>query len=69
MGDITLTATWEPTVYTISYNSIRGETAGTNPESYTIEDDDIVLFNPAADGYELPPAGRAQALRARPKRL
>lgn len=52
VGEITLTAKWDPTVYTISYNLIRGETAGTNPESYTIEDDDIVLFNPAADGYE-----------------
>ena len=52
VGDITLTANWEPTVYSISYNLIRGETAGTNPESYTIEDGDIVLINPAADGYE-----------------
>ena len=52
VGEITLTAQWTPTVYTIGYTLIRGETAETNPASYTIEDADIVLSNPAADGYE-----------------
>ena len=52
VGDITLTAQWTPTVYTIGYTLIRGETAEPNPDTYTIEDADIVLNNPTADGYD-----------------
>ena len=52
VGEITLTAKWEPTIYTISTTLIRGETAQPNPAEYTIESEDIVLVNPTADGYE-----------------
>ena len=51
-GEITLTAVWDIIEYKINYNLIRGETAESNPTSYTVESDDIVLSNPTADGYE-----------------
>ena len=51
-GEITLTAVWDAIEYTITYNLIRGEAAESNPTSYTVESDDIVLSNPKADGYE-----------------
>lgn len=52
VGEITLTAKWEPTVYTISIDLVRGETAQPNASEYTIESEEIVLVNPTADGYE-----------------
>ncbi|MDD6678403.1 MAG: InlB B-repeat-containing protein [Firmicutes bacterium] len=52
VGEITLTANWEPIIYSISIDLIRGETAEPNPSEYTIESEDIVLVNPTAEGYE-----------------
>ena len=50
-GDITITAIWEiPTVYTISYDNLRG---GTNPNTitiYTIESETIIFENPVWEG-------------------
>lgn len=51
-GDVTLTAMWSPTVYTISYDLVRGETETDNPTTYTVESDAITLNDPMADGYE-----------------
>ncbi|MGM9603445.1 MAG: InlB B-repeat-containing protein [Faecousia sp.] len=51
VGEITLTAKWEPIVYTISTTLIRGKTAEPNPDKYTIESEEIVLSNPTAEGY------------------
>ena len=48
-GDRSYTATWTPTVYTISYNLAGG--SATNPTSYTIESTTFTLANPTRDGY------------------
>ena len=50
-GNVTLTAKWQPVVYTITYDLVRGETAVANPAEYTIESEAIVLTNPIANGY------------------
>ena len=52
VGNITLTAKWEPIVYTITIDLVRGETAEPNPDKYTIESEEIVLKNPTAEGYD-----------------
>ena len=44
-------ATWTPTNYNITYN-LNGGTASNNPDTYTVEDDDITLNNPEREGYE-----------------
>ncbi len=49
IGSKTLTATWTPITYTITYN-LDGGTAS-NPESYTIESESFTLNNPAKTGY------------------
>ncbi len=55
--DLTYTANWEATEYTITYNldggTIEGETEETkiNPIKYTIETEDITLVNPTKEGY------------------
>ena len=46
------TANWEVIEYTITYNLYGGSVATTNPESYTIEDEEIILTNPTRTGYE-----------------
>ena len=48
-GARSYTATWTPTVYTITYNLNGG--SATTPTSYTIESDDITLVNPTRTGY------------------
>ena len=52
VGNITLTAKWEPIVYTITIDLVRGETAEPNPDKYTVESEEIVLKNPTAEGYD-----------------
>ena len=49
-GNREYTANWEALEYTITYNLEGGEET-TNPESYTIEDEDIVLKAPTKEGY------------------
>ena len=46
----TITATFSPISYTISYE-LDGGTAIGNPTSYTIENEAITLVNPTKDGY------------------
>ncbi|MGN1369325.1 MAG: InlB B-repeat-containing protein, partial [Aristaeellaceae bacterium] len=50
-GNVTLTAKWQPVVYTITFDLVRGELAAANPAEYTIESEAIVLNNPTAKGY------------------
>ncbi len=50
-GDHTLTAKWTPISYKITY-SLVGGVEGTNPTTYTIEDDAITLAQPTRTGYE-----------------
>ncbi len=50
MGNRSYTATWTATDYSISYNLADGVVSG-NPESYTIENEDITLINPTKEGY------------------
>ena len=49
MANVTLTATWEPISYTISY-SLNSGTAS-NPATYTIESNSFTLTNPTKTGY------------------
>lgn len=48
------TATWTPVIYAITYDLDGGALAEgkTNPETYTIETEDIKLNNPTREGYE-----------------
>jgi len=50
---ITLTATWKPTIYSITYENIDmdGVYAPANPTSYTALLSDITLKNPTRTGY------------------
>ena len=50
---ITLTATWQPTVYTIEYNNIDMEDVYDpgNPTTYTAQISDITLKEPRRSGY------------------
>ena len=52
-GDITYTANWKASEYAIRYDLDNGvlEIDKTNPESYTIESEDITLNNPTKKGY------------------
>ena len=52
-SDIELIAKFTPIEYTVSYN-LNGGSLGeqTNPESYTIESEDITLINPTKAGYK-----------------
>ncbi|MBP3843603.1 MAG: chitobiase/beta-hexosaminidase C-terminal domain-containing protein [Prevotella sp.] len=50
-NNATVTATWIPISYTISYNLDGGSVATDNPTSYTIESAAITLNNPTRDGY------------------
>jgi len=49
-GNLTLTAKWTPVNYTIAYAEMKGAT-NSNPTSYTIESDKIILSDIAAMGY------------------
>ena len=48
------TATWTPVVYAITYDLDGGALAEgkTNPETYTIESENITLNNPTREGYD-----------------
>ena len=51
-GDTTFYAKWTPEVYPIVYHNIEGATFETaNPETYTVEDENIALNSPAKTGY------------------
>ena len=47
----TVTATWVPTSYNISYNLDGGSVATDNPTNYTIETPSFTLVNPTKTGY------------------
>lgn len=47
----TYTAVFEVVVYNITYNLEGGETAPSNPATYTVGDDDFTLTNPTKLGY------------------
>lgn len=49
--DMTLTAKWELTTYTITYDLAGGINDSSNPASYTIESGDIVIAAPTQDGF------------------
>ena len=51
VSDVTLIAHWTPIEYDISYDVANGSNAASNPATYTIEDDDIVLADPSRNGY------------------
>ena len=50
-GDVTLYAKWTPTIYKIIYSLDGGENNYSNPASYTIESDTIILAKPSRAGY------------------
>ena len=47
----TLYAVWEKDVYTIWYALVGGENSESNPESYSVDSDEIVLADPTRRGY------------------
>lgn len=49
--DITVYAKWTPTVYTITYVLNDGENDETNPDTYTVETETIVLKDARKTGY------------------
>ena len=49
--NVTVTVTFKPTTYTITYNLNGGTNAVTNPATYTVETDDITLASPTRSGY------------------
>ena len=49
--NITVTATWTPTVYNIVYTMDGGTATPANPTTYTIESSAITLNNPTKTGY------------------
>ncbi len=51
-SNITLHAKWTPTEYKIAYNLNGGVNTSENPESYTIENSEIILAKPSKTGYE-----------------
>ena len=53
-GNREYTATWEPIVYTLTYDLAGGALADgeSNPATYTIESDAITLVNPTRKGYD-----------------
>lgn len=50
VSDITLYAGWTPIDYSISYYNVD-EADNSNPISYTIEDEDIILADPVKEGH------------------
>ena len=50
-GNRSYTATWTPTIYTISYDLASGSVATVNPTTYTVESEDITLVNPTREGF------------------
>ena len=51
-GERQYTAHSKAITYKLSYNLVRGTLAEPNPESYTVESDEITLKNPALEKYE-----------------
>ena len=51
-GDKTFTANWKVIEYSITYELDGGTNNKNNPAKYTIESDDITLFDPNKLGYE-----------------
>ena len=52
VGDINLKASWKAINYKITYDLKGGSLIKTNPSSYTIESNNIILNNPTKLGYE-----------------
>ncbi len=52
VGDITLTATWSPVVYEITYENIIDTDINENPATYTVESGYTTLKTPVRRGYE-----------------
>ena len=51
-SNVTVTASFQPITYTITYNNVEGATfAASNPVSYTVESEAITLNNPIKTGY------------------
>ena len=50
-GNKLYTANWAPIQYSITYNLNGGSVNGTNPTTYIIDNDNIVLINPTRDYY------------------
>jgi uncharacterized repeat protein (TIGR02543 family) len=50
--NVTITASWTPVEYTISYNLDGGTVAEANPTSYTVETASFTLNNPTKDYYD-----------------
>ena len=50
-GNREYTATWTPTIYTITYDLDGGIVTNANPESYNIETSTFTLWNPEREGY------------------
>ena len=51
-GDKRFIANWSsPIIYSIDYDLADGSLETPNPESYTVESDDIILVNPTRDNY------------------
>lgn len=50
-GNKTFSPIWVPTIYLIKYDLGGGDNAPTNPVSYTIESDTIMLADPIRAGY------------------
>ncbi|MBO4858435.1 MAG: InlB B-repeat-containing protein [Treponema sp.] len=51
-NNITLTARWKYTNYLINYELSGGINASSNPTSYTIQDETIILLEPEKTGYK-----------------
>ena len=50
-GDITLTGSWRPITYTITYEGLSGAENPNTVNSYTVESDTIILQNPTRTAY------------------
>ena len=50
IGDLTFTANWTPTTYSITYENMDGATNPNKFSSYTVETSTITLKNPSKDG-------------------
>ena len=51
-SNVTVTASFQPITYTITYNNVEGATfVASNPVSYTVESEAITLNNPIKTGY------------------
>ena len=51
VGDKTVTAKWEPIVYTVTYNLNGGTNPTNNPKTYTIESNTYILSDASRIGY------------------